>query len=61
MLQKEQRTKDLAVLALGCALVVLASPLRLLWMRDDSPWLLPFLVWGALIALGAFALRLPRP
>jgi hypothetical protein len=50
-----------SILVLALALVVLASPLRALWMQDGAHWLLPFGVWAALIALGGFALRTPRP
>lgn len=53
----ETRSKDLSALALGLALLLLASPLRLLWARDDSPWLLPFGLWAAVIFLGGLASR----
>jgi hypothetical protein len=37
----------------GAALLVLASPLKLVWMRPELGWLAPFVVWLALIAAGA--------
>jgi hypothetical protein len=48
---------DGAAVALAVGLVVLATPLRVLWLRDSSPWWLPFAVWAGVVALAAIAAR----
>jgi membrane protein implicated in regulation of membrane protease activity len=48
---------DGAVLALVAGVVVLATPLRVLWLRDGSPWWLPFAVWAGIVALAAVVAR----
>ena len=47
--------REPAVLALLTAVLALASPLRVLWMRDASPWWLPFAIWSGVILLGVAA------
>jgi hypothetical protein len=37
----------------GAALLVLASPVKLVWMRPQLGWLAPFAVWLALIIAAA--------
>ena len=51
------RSVDLCLLAFGVALLLLATPLRQLWAVEGRPWFTPFLVWLAIIALGAWAGR----
>ena len=48
---------DGAMLALAAGIVALATPLRVLWLRDASPWWLLFAVWAALVGLAAFVAR----
>lgn len=52
--------KELAWLVFGGALVLLASPLRTLWARDDAPWVAPFGLWAVITVAAALALRPPR-
>ncbi len=33
------------------ALVMIASPLLQWWGQEDSPWYLPYLLWGSMITL----------
>ncbi len=49
--------RDAGMLALAAGLLVLASPLRVLWLRDAGQWWLPFAIWGGVVALGALAAR----
>ncbi len=51
------RSVDLCLLAFGIALLLLASPIRQLWAVEGLPWPVPFLVWLAVIGLGAWAGR----
>jgi hypothetical protein len=37
----------------GLGLIVFASPGRTLWASSERHWLLPFVLWFALIVLGA--------
>lgn len=48
------------LVAFGVALALLATPARLLWSHPALPWLAPFVAWGAVIALGAWAGARPR-
>ncbi|HTE53905.1 MAG TPA: hypothetical protein VK698_23780 [Kofleriaceae bacterium] len=48
------RSRALAWLGFGAAVLVLASPLKLLWARPVMGWMAPFLIWLALILLGAW-------
>lgn len=48
------------LVAFGVALAVLASPARLLWAHPTLPWFSPFVAWGAVILLGAWAGARPR-
>jgi hypothetical protein len=47
--------RDVGMVAFAVALLVVATPLRMLWMSDAADWWLPFAVWGAIVALGAVA------
>ncbi len=49
----EIRAREYSLLVFSLALLVLVSPLRILWARDDSHWLLPFGIWFVVILLGA--------
>jgi hypothetical protein len=46
-------------LVVGLALLVLVSPLRLLWAHDGSHWLVPFGLWLVILIFGGLATR-PR-
>ncbi len=48
---------DGAMLAAVIGGIALATPLRFFWMRDRSPWWMPFAVWIFVIAIGALAAR----
>ena len=41
-----------AWLAFGVAVLILASPLRLVWSSSALGWTFPFFLWLALIGLG---------
>ncbi len=47
----QERFSDRAVLLFLFALFLLASPLKSWWAGDDTFWLAPYLIWGAIIAL----------
>jgi hypothetical protein len=51
----ETRARELSLLAFGVAVLLLASPLRLLWARDGTHWAIPFGLWLAVVVLGALA------
>ncbi len=51
------RSVDLCLFAFGVALLILATPLRQIWAAPGLPWPVPFLVWLAVILLGAWAGR----
>ncbi len=42
---------DRVILLFLFALLLLASPLVAVWAADDSPWYLPYLLWGVIIIL----------
>ncbi len=46
----------LVLLVVGVAAVVLLTPARLLWGGVGTPWWLPFVAWGGLVALGGCVL-----
>jgi hypothetical protein len=46
-----------SLVALGLGLMLLVSPLRLVWAQVDVTWMMPFLVWIALIVAAALAGR----
>ncbi|MES9905405.1 MAG: hypothetical protein ABW168_22355 [Sedimenticola sp.] len=39
------------------ALFIFASPLTLWWANDNSPWLLPYLLWLLVIGIAAWLSR----
>lgn len=49
------RTSDLALLLFGVGLVIFVSRARIVWADGRKHWLLPFVLWLGLIALGAWA------
>ena len=52
-----ERPAALSLLVFAIATLLFGSPLRRLWLWEGSPWYLPFAVWLAIIALGAWAVR----
>ncbi|MFT3776378.1 MAG: hypothetical protein QM820_64365 [Minicystis sp.] len=44
---------------LGVSVIVLASPIRLLWAREGAPWYAIFAIWLGLVAIAAIAARRP--
>ena len=53
--RSETRARELSLLAFGIAVLLVASPLRLLWARDGTHWLVPFGLWLGVVLLGALA------
>jgi len=53
------RAREACLLVVGLALLVLVSPLRLLWAHDGSHWLVPFGLWLVILIFGGLATR-PR-
>ena len=51
----ETRARELALLVFFLSLLLIASPLRLLWARDGTHWLVPFGLWLGVVLLGALA------
>ena len=52
------RTRSL--LAIAFAVLLVASPLRMVWAHPSRSWLAPFVVWGALVLLAAWTTRPDR-
>lgn len=50
---RKRRTPAANILLLGVALAVFASPFTVSWAGFRPPWLMPYLLWGCLIALTA--------
>lgn len=48
---------DLVALLFLFALFLLVSPLVSWWAASDSVWFAPFVVWGLIIAVAAWAQR----
>jgi hypothetical protein len=48
------RSRAVAWLGFGVAVLVLVSPVKLWWARPAMGWITPFLLWIALIVLGAW-------
>lgn len=44
---------DLSAVLVIVAAIVLAGPLRTLWVSDQSHWLAPYGLWALLVAAGA--------
>jgi uncharacterized membrane protein len=53
--RNETRARELSLLAFGVAVLLLASPLRLLWARDGTHWVVPFGLWLGVVLLGALS------
>jgi hypothetical protein len=51
------RLRALAWVTCGAAVVLLVSPLKLLWARSSLGWMTPFVLWGILIVLGGYLAR----
>lgn len=51
------RLRPLAWVTCGAAVVLLVSPLKLLWARSSLGWMAPFVLWGLLIFLGGWLAR----
>ena len=52
-----ERNLDRVVLVFALALFLLVSPLKHWWAADGSPWLMPYLLWLGIIALGFLVQR----
>ncbi|MEJ1378763.1 MAG: hypothetical protein RPU52_13075 [Candidatus Sedimenticola sp. (ex Thyasira tokunagai)] len=46
--------RESALLLTLLTLFLFASPLTLWWAADDSPWLLPYLLWLLVIGVAAW-------
>jgi hypothetical protein len=44
---------DLVLVAFIVTAFVFASPFHVLWMSDESPWYVPYLLWLGVIAVTA--------
>lgn len=51
------RSRALSWLGFGGALLLIVSPLKLLWARAGFGWMAPFAIWFGLIALSAWLSR----
>jgi len=56
----KSRAAEPALWAFAVSLVLLAGPARTLWAAPDRGWAAPFLVWLAVIVLGAWAVHRPH-
>lgn len=55
-----ERARDLSLLSFGIALLVFATPLRLIWAADGRPWYLPFVLWLMVTVLAFWVARAAR-
>jgi hypothetical protein len=55
--EQRQRIVEPALWVFGVGLLVFVSRGRLVWASGTHSWLWPFVLWGALIALGAVVNR----
>lgn len=55
----KSRAAEPALWAFAVCLVLLVGPVRSLWAAPERGWLAPFLVWLAVICLGAWAVHRP--
>lgn len=46
-----------SLLVFTIAVLAFGSPLRRLWLAEEAPGYLPFVVWLGIIALGGWAAR----
>lgn len=53
----QERFADRVILLFLLALFLFASPLKSWWAADDTTWLAPYLIWGAIIALAFWLQR----
>lgn len=44
---------DLVLVAFIVAVLVFASPFHTLWMKSDTPWYVPYLLWLGVIVVTA--------
>ena len=51
----ETRARELGLLVFFLSILLIASPLRLLWERETTHWLVPFGLWLGIVLLGALA------
>ena len=51
------RSRDLSLLVFGIAVLVFATPLRLLWAQEGRPWYVPFVLWLVVSLLAVWAAR----
>jgi hypothetical protein len=47
--------RDIGMVVFAVAVLALATPLRVLWLRDAGAWWIPFAVWCGIIVLGSVA------
>jgi len=53
----KSRVVEPALWVFAVALVLLTGPVRVLWATPERGWTAPFLLWAALIGLGAWAVH----
>jgi len=53
--------RALAWVVCGGAVLLLASPFKLLWAHAGAGWITPFLIWLALIVIGGWLARSRSP
>ena len=56
----ESRARELGLLAFAISMLLLASPLRMLWSRPETHWLVPFAIWLGIVLLAGLAVRRRR-
>ena len=55
----KSRATEPALWAFAVSLVLLVGPARVLWAAPERGWLAPFLLWMAVIGVGAWAIHRP--
>lgn len=56
----ELRPTEITIVVVIVAALVLLPPLTGLWLSEDAPWYLPYLVWFGVILLSYWLQRLLR-
>jgi Na+-driven multidrug efflux pump len=53
----ESRPNEITIIVVLIALLILLPPILVLWAFEGSYWLMPYLVWSAIILLSYFLQR----
>jgi hypothetical protein len=60
LFSSDLRPTEITIVVVLCSALVLLPPLLGLWIAEDKPWYLPYLVWLGIILLSFYLQRLLR-